>query len=140
MKRSSQMKRRAIFVPLAGLACLAAVVLAEETASQRWFEDVTKQAGINSRHSNRVFDNPYAKIMAGYTALGASASVADFDGDGFDDVFVTDSKLGGKNHLYRNNRDFTFTDVAENAGVADANDDRNATADSLWFDFNNDGR
>ena len=62
-----------------------------------------KAAGISARHSNRVFDNPYAKIMAGYTALGASASVADYDGDGYDDVFVTDSKLGGKNHLYHNN-------------------------------------
>ena len=29
--------------------------------------------------------------MAGYTALGASAAVADFDGDGFEDLFVTDS-------------------------------------------------
>jgi hypothetical protein len=125
---------------LSYLACLAIVVLASEAVSDRWFQDVTKEAGINSRHSNRVFDNPYAKIMAGYTALGASASVADFDGDGFEDVFVTDSKLGGKNHLYHNNRDFTFTDVAEKAGVANGNDDKNATADSLWFDFNNDGK
>src|ERR1700722_18165301 len=78
--------------------------------------------------------------MAGYTALGASAAVADYDGDGYDDIFVTDSKLGGKNHLYHNNRDFTFTDVAECAGVANGNDDKNATADSLWFDFNNDGK
>jgi hypothetical protein len=125
---------------LAYLACLAVVLLATEAVSDRWFQDVTKEAGINSRHSNRVFDNPYAKIMAGYTALGASASVADYDGDGYDDVFVTDSKLGGKNHLYHNNRDFTFTDVAEKAGVANGNDEKNATADSLWFDFNNDGR
>jgi len=125
---------------LAYLACLAIVLLASEAVSDRWFQDVTKEAGINSRHSNRVFDNPYAKIMAGYTALGASASVADFDGDGFDDVFVTDSKLGGKNHLYHNNRDFTFTDVAEKAGVANGNDEKNVTADSLWFDFNNDGK
>jgi hypothetical protein len=121
-------------------ACLAVVLLASDVVSERWFQDVTKQAGINSRHSNRVFDNPYAKIMAGYTALGASASVADYDGDGYDDVFVTDSKLGGKNHLYHNNRDFTFTDVAEKAGVANGNDNQNATADSLWFDFNNDGK
>ena len=78
--------------------------------------------------------------MAGYTALGASAAVADYDGDGFDDVFVTDSREGGKNHLYHNNGNFTFTDVAEKAGVANGNDERNATADSLWFDYNNDGR
>lgn len=122
------------------VACLAIVLLASEAASGPWFQDVTKAAGISARHGNRVFDNPYAKIMAGYTALGASASVADFDGDGYDDVFVTDSKLGGKNHLYHNNRDFTFTDVAEKAGVANGNDEGNATADSLWFDFNNDGK
>jgi hypothetical protein len=123
------------------LICLGVVLLAAEVvSSDRWFQDVTKQAGINAKHSNRVFENPYAKIMAGYTALGASAAVADYDGDGYDDVFVTDSKLGGKNHLYHNNRDFTFTDVAESAGVANGNDDKNATADSLWFDFNNDGK
>jgi hypothetical protein len=121
-------------------ACLAVVLAATEAASERWFQDVTQKAGIKARHSNRVFDNPYAKIMAGYTALGASASVADYDGDGYDDVFVTDSKLGGKNHLYHNNHDFTFTDMAESAGVANGNDEKNATADSLWFDFNNDGK
>jgi hypothetical protein len=132
--------KRIVTTVLAYLACLGFVLLASEAVSDRWFEDVTKKAGINAKHGNRVFDNPYAKIMAGYTALGASASVADYDGDGYDDVFVTDSKLGGKNHLYHNNHDFTFTDVAESAGVANGNDDKNATADSLWFDFNNDGK
>ena len=122
------------------IACLGVVLAASEAASERWFQDVTQKAGIQAKHSNRVFDNPYAKIMAGYTALGASASVADYDGDGYDDVFVTDSKLGGKNHLYHNNHDFTFTDMADSAGVANGNDDKNATADSLWFDFNNDGK
>src|SRR5438552_9309377 len=130
--------RRIGLTILAYLACVGVVLLAEETISQSWFQDVTKKAGVEARHSNRVFDNPYAKIMAGYTALGASASVADFDGDGFEDVFVTDSKLGSRNHLYRNNGNFTFTDVAEKAGVANGNDEKNATADSLWFDFNND--
>ena len=132
--------KRLVITAGAYLGCIGAVLVAAEATGARWFEDVTKKAGINARHGNRVFDNPYAKIMAGYTALGASASVADYDGDGFDDVFVTDSKLGGKNHLYHNNGNMTFTDVAESAGVANANDDKNAVADSLWFDFNNDGR
>jgi enediyne biosynthesis protein E4 len=86
-------------------------------------------------HTNRSFDNKYAHIMEGYTALGAAVAVADFDGDGFEDLFVTDSKDGGKNRLYRNNGDFTFTDVAEQAGVADGNDADNASADALWFDI-----
>jgi len=72
--------------------------------------------------------------------LGASAAVADYNGDGFEDIFVTDSKDGGKNRLYRNNGDLTFTDVAERAGVADGNDAGNASADALWFDYNNDSR
>ena len=78
--------------------------------------------------------------MAGYTALGAAAAVADFDGDGWEDLFVTDSSEAGRNHLYRNDRDFTFTDVAEQAGVAAGNDAANASADALFFDYNGDGR
>jgi len=106
----------------------------------RWFEEVTKRAGLAVAHHNRVFHNPYADIMAGYTALGAAAAVADYDGDGFEDLFVTDSSEGGRNHLYHNNGDLTFTDVAEAAGVAAGNDAENATADAIWFDYNNDGR
>ena len=52
-------------------------------APQSWFEDVTVQAGVAHKHTNRSFRNPYADIMAGYTALGAAAAVADYDGDGY---------------------------------------------------------
>jgi hypothetical protein len=90
------------------------------------------------KHHNRAFKNPYAEIMAGYTALGAAVAVADYDGDGFEDLFVTDSADGGKNHLYRNRGGFTFVDVAEKAGVAAGNDAGNATADALWLDYDGD--
>src|SRR6185503_19755689 len=92
------------------------------------------------KHTNRIFDNPYAKIMAGYTALGASVAIADFDSDGYDDVFLTDSAQNGKNRLYHNNHNLTFTDIAEQAGLADGNDSANSSAAALWLDFNNDGR
>ncbi len=123
-----------------GFAGVAVVLAAGSALPERWFEDVTQRAGIHIKHTNREFKNPYAHIMAGYTALGASAVVADYDGDGFDDVFTTDSKENGKNHLFHNNGDFTFTDVAESAGLANGNDAENAVADALWLDFNNDGR
>lgn len=42
-------------------------------------------------------------------------AVGDFDNDGRPDIYVTNS---GENRLYRNNRDGTFTDVAEKTGVA----------------------
>jgi len=122
---------------LIGLACIAG---GASVLGDRWFEDITRRAGVANKHTNRSFKNPYAHIMAGYTALGASAAVADYDGDGYEDVFVTDSMEGGKNHLYHNNGNFTFTDVAEKAGVANGNDAHNASSDSLWLDFNNDGR
>lgn len=125
------------------LGFLAAALIATSAAAgppERGFEDVTARAGVAVPHHNRVFKNPYAEIMAGYTALGAAAAVADYDGDGFEDLFVTDSGETGKNHLYHNNGDFTFTDVAEKAGVANGNDASNATADALWLDYDNDGR
>jgi hypothetical protein len=78
--------------------------------------------------------------MQGYARLGSAAAVADYDGDGFEDIFVTDSCATCKNHLYHNNGNFTFTDVAEQAGVATGNDEENASTAALWFDFNNDGR
>jgi hypothetical protein len=106
---------------------------------QAWFEDVTRQAGIHYRHHTRRFDNPYADIMQGYTELGAAVSVADYNNDGFEDIFATESCSACRNHLYRNNGDFTFTDVAQEAGVATGNDDGNVSADALWFDYNNDG-
>jgi hypothetical protein len=40
---------------------------------------------------------------------------ADVDGDGWEDLYVTTL---GRNRLYRNNHDDTFTDIADQAGVA----------------------
>ncbi len=101
------------------LALLAALTLVAADAPQRGFEDVTARAGVAVPHHNRQFENPYAAIMAGYTALGAAVAVGDYDGDGWEDIFVTDSAADGKNHLYHNNGNFTFTDVAAKAGVAE---------------------
>jgi hypothetical protein len=131
------------------LVVLAAVLFASSggaqisessNANRPWFEDVTHNAGILYRHHPRLFDNPYAAIMEGYARLGSATAVADYDGDGFEDIFVTDSCATCKNHLYHNNGDFTFTDVASDAGVADGNDEENASTAALWLDFNNDGR
>ena len=135
------MRTAALALVALAVAALAWLPPSASGADQaRGFEDITESAGVSAPHRNRRFDNEYAEIMAGYTALGASASVGDYDGDGLEDLFVTDSAEDGRNHLYRNNGDLTFTDVAEEAGVAAGNDARNASADSLWFDYDNDGR
>ena len=64
---------------------------------------------------------------------GFGAAVADYDNDGWPDIFVSNY---GKNRLYHNNHDGTFTDVAEKAGVTLGNWSAGAT----WGDYDGDGR
>jgi hypothetical protein len=133
-------------VTAAGALALVAVLGAGpptsggQGAEEPWFRDQAAAAGVARAHRTRSFDNPYARIMEGYTALGAAVAVGDFDGDGFDDLYVTDSSEDGRNLLYRNDGDFTFTEVGEAAGVAGGNDAANASADALWLDYDGDGR
>jgi hypothetical protein len=78
------------------------------------FTDVSTQAGVaNSR-------------------WGYGCSTADYDNDGWPDIFVGNY---GKNRLYHNNRDGTFTDVAEKAGVQLGN----WSTGSAWGDYDGDG-
>ena len=78
------------------------------------FRNVTKEAGLE-----KVF-------------YGMGASVADYDNDGRDDVYVT--ALGG-NHLFHN-LGGRFEDVAKSAGVADSG----WGTSSAWLDYDGDGR
>jgi hypothetical protein len=68
-----------------------------------------------------------------------AAATADFDNDGFVDLFVA-----GVNHniLYRNRGDGTFDDVTAKAGVAgvDPKYGKMWSVSAGWFDYNNDGR
>jgi hypothetical protein len=73
---------------------------------------------------------------AGVTNGGFAKGVAwgDHDGDRYPDLYV--SNLGGRNRLYRNHGDGTFTDVARDAGV-----ERPISSFATWFwDYDNDGR
>src|SRR5262249_31186984 len=47
---------------------------------------------------------------------GSGVAVADFDGDGHDDIYLVNQL--GRNALYRNQGDGTFVDVTDKAGVA----------------------
>ena len=53
--------------------------------------------------------------MPQIASMGASVAVADFDRDGWQDLYVTNSGEGSLNRLYRNKGDGTLQDVAEAA-------------------------
>ena len=103
-------------------------------------EEVSKQAGVNFTHSAPTLDDKLAHIMPQVASMGAAVSVVDFDRDGWQDLYVTNSGESSPNALYRNRRDGTFEDEAGALGVADVN--RAGTGVSMgavWGDYDNDG-
>jgi hypothetical protein len=82
------------------------------------FTDVTEQAGLAN-----VGDGNY----------GQGVAVGDYDNDGFPDIYVTNY---GKNILYHNNGNGTFSDVTAKAGVEGGGWSESAG----FFDYDNDGR
>lgn len=98
------------------------------------------RAGITTGHHVRTYHGKNADVLQMFTSGGAAVAVGDYDNDGFEDIFVTDSDVGKPNHLYHNNGDLTFTDVAKEAGVAGGNDAQSIVSDALWFDYDNDGQ
>ncbi len=86
-------------------------------------------------HNNHdgTFTDVAAKAGVTNDRWGFGAVVADYDNDGWPDLYVTNF---GKNRLYHNNHDGTFTDVAEKAGVALGNWSTAAT----FGDYDGDGR
>ena len=65
------------------------------------------------------------------------ADFADYNNDGYPDIFCTDVQEFGSNsdHLYKNNGDGTFTDVTAAAGIQPLSNGRSLA----WGDYNNDG-
>ena len=103
--------------------------------------DATRAAGITFIHKRPSFDPKIANVEPHVAALGASVSVADFDADGWPDLYFTNSRFGEPNALYRNKGDGTFEDVAATAGVGERNrPGEGVSMGSVWGDFDNDGR
>ena len=103
------------------------------------FTDVTQQAGIDFVHSRGARTHQLPEDM------GPGAAWGDFDNDGWPDLYLVNqpgpwgAKSGADaphSHLYRNNRDGTFTDVTLKAGVANRGGYGMGAA---WGDYDNDG-
>jgi enediyne biosynthesis protein E4 len=99
-----------------------------------------RAAGVDFVHQAPTLDPKLAHIMPQVTSMGAAVSVADFDRDGHADFYLTDSKEGSRNRLYRNRGDGTFEDVAERVGLADLNAPATGVSmGAVWGDYDNDG-
>jgi hypothetical protein len=80
------------------------------------FEDVTEQAGI-----------------ADFDQFGMGVAVADYDNDGFSDLFITGHP---RCVLLKNDGNGRFMDVTDVAGVGNLGE---WSASAAWFDYNRDG-
>jgi len=83
------------------------------------FEDVTARAGLAGEGLGFNF----------------GVAVGDYDNDGFEDLFLCGA---GRNTLYHNNGDGTFTDVTAVSGIGAKPPDTLSVA-AAWFDYDNDG-
>jgi enediyne biosynthesis protein E4 len=104
-----------------------------------WFEDVTTAAGITFRHFDSA--TPEHRIQE---TFGSGLGWIDYNADGWPDLFCvqagpvvppTDPTSLPTCRLYRNNGDGTFTDVTEQAGLAQ----RGFGFGCAVGDFDNDG-
>ncbi|PHS06070.1 MAG: hypothetical protein COA88_11310 [Kordia sp.] len=100
---------------------------------------VANNAGSNNFFYKNNGDTTFTKITSGdiveYGVYCNSAAWADYDNDGYLDLFVTEYFSTNTNHLFHNNGDGTFTRVENSPVVTDAGHSIGAA----WADYNNDG-
>src|SRR6266542_4510618 len=103
---------------IAGLGTLS---LARSAETHAWFEEVLpSRSGIRWVHDNALSADRYLP-----ETHGPGVAFVDYDGDGWMDIFLVNSgrcdfyqpARTPRNALYRNNRNGTFTDVTNTAGV-----------------------
>jgi len=105
-----------------------------------YFTEVSRQSGIDFIHHSPLLDPRIDPILPQIASMGASVSVCDFDNDGWNDIYVTNSCFGYNNALYHNQKDGSFTDVAKSMGVADLNKEGlGVSMGAVWADYDNDG-
>ena len=91
-----------------------------------------KNALYHNNHDGTFTDVTEKAGVAG-GSFGMGVAAGDYDGDGWQDLYVTSY---GRNILYHNRQNGTFTDASEKAGVAAPG----WSTCAVWFDYDNDGK
>jgi hypothetical protein len=90
------------------------------------------RSALYHNNCDGTFTDVTEKSGLAYPGWANGVVAADFDGDGFEDLYVT---CLGHNHLYHNNGNGTFTDSTEHAGV----DDPRWSTGAAVADYDKDG-
>ena len=90
------------------------------------------RSALYHNNCDGTFTDVTEKSGLAYPGWANGVVAADFDGDGFEDLYVT---CLGHNHLYHNNGDGTFTDITERARV----DDPRWSTGAAVADYDKDG-
>lgn len=98
----------------------AAILLSGSALATPVFDDVAAEAGVRAYYPNDGMGTRPRHYMGGGVCWG------DFDGDGFEDLFVTRTRLDNdarqaaldpRSEIYASNGNGTFTDVSAESGV-----------------------
>jgi hypothetical protein len=116
--------------------CSPGLTAQTQTWSAIEFTNIAGSAGIKFVHfkGNEVSSSTARNLVPG-------VCVADFDGDGWQDIYFVNGHdlhkrgIAVRNAVYRNNGDGTFTDVTDRAGVPGSG----YGLSCVWGDYDNDG-
>lgn len=117
-------------------SCLVYSQVAAAPSGSIQFTNVSSEAGIKFVHYRGNDGIPINREI-----FGPGVCVADFDSDGYQDIYFVNGRdlyghgVSARNSLYRNNGDGTFTDVTEKAGVPGTG----YGLGCVWGDYDNDG-
>lgn len=101
------------------------------TAALKGKQPAPRAMLLRNNHDG-TFTDVTEKAHVGNERWGFGVAVADYDNDGWPDIYIANF---GKNRLYHNNHDGTFRDVAEKAGVTVGT----WSAGPTWGDYDHDG-
>ena len=86
----------------------------DASAGPAWFEDVTKQVGLDFVHDPGPVGDYFMPQQ-----VGSGAALFDFNNDGLLDIYLLQNggPNGAKNRLYQQTRDHRFKDVSAGSGL-----------------------